>query len=197
MTETEKELLVIKKLLKMSPLFGLLGDFFEVLTNPDKYGPLFRELGEAHAALDLVVSAVGPAAEIPGMHARAQEAHVEAEGLLIQAKAAAEATKSEAKEAKTTIITKARAEADDNKAEIEARLEAQRVKTQEGTDQLAKDVAVAIQAAAMRVKSVKDREDRVGAAEKALKKAQTKLDIEEVDLTRRLDNLNAAMQKSR
>lgn len=197
MSETEKELLAIRKLLKMSPMFGLLGNFFEVLANPDKYDSLFKELHEAHVKLDVVVSAVGPAAEIPGMHARAQEAHVKAERLLIEATVAADTTKSDADAAKKTIITQARAEADAETATTEERLEGLRNQTQAGTDKLTQDTTKAAQVHAAREASMKDREAKVTAAEETLKALQTELAAGENDLQKRLDNLNAAMRKSR
>lgn len=191
MTETGK-----KPLKKLTEFEDFITALFVILADPDKYDTLFRELRDENNRLDILVSAVGPAAEIPGMHAAAQKAHVEAERLLSEAKSVSETLKSEAKAAKVTIITKARAEADANTAENEARLDKQRTETQEGTNKLAGEIANAARAHGVREVAVKGREAKVLAVGEKLQKAQTELGVDEADLQRRLDNLDAAMHKS-
>lgn len=177
-------------------LFEVFAKLLDVLTDPDKYQPLMKALREEQDKANLVVSAVGPAKEIAVMHVEAKRGRDEAKRLLSESRTVSERLRTEAEAAKVTIITNARTEADANTAATEARLDEQRTTTQNGTDKLASNVAGAIQKHEVREAAVKAREDKVKSDEEDLAEGKANLATNEADLKGRLDNLNAAMQKS-
>ncbi len=192
MNETEKDLKAFRNLLKMSPLFDLLGNFFEVLTNPDKYDAMFRELQEAHAQLDVVVSAVGPAKEISAMHAQTVLERDESRELLTSSKALTTKLKDEAESARITIIRKASEDAKEMRADAAERGDAMRTTTQAFVDKANATVKAADARIEARKKEVKTREDQVMRERDKVLSGREALDKGETALQSRLNHLDAA-----
>ena len=119
------------KVKALPPGFVIVGQALQVLLDPAKYSAAITELNEAYAAANLVVSKVGKAEEIDGMHTAATENRDEAQRLLTEAKIVAANHAITAEAAKAAIIRKASEDAAQLRTDTETHCDALRTRTQE------------------------------------------------------------------
>lgn len=181
-----------KKILKMHPLFTLFGNFLEILADPVKYAPLIASMTEESARLEFVISKVGKAEEVDGLHEKAAADRKEAEDMLTSAKTIAGEHKHAAEEAKTTIIQKASGDAAKMRKDAEAHCDALRTKTQEFVDTANADMKSDAAELEDRKSEIKTHEIRLVAEKEKAEADRKALDAEKAAFQIRLDGFNQA-----
>ncbi len=181
------------KVKALPPGFAIVGQALQVLLDPVKYSAAITEINEAHAAASLVVSKVGKAEEIDGLHEKATANYAEAERLLAEAKTVSARLTSEAGDAKTTIIQKSSAEAKALREETERHCDALRTRTQNYVNESQEGIKAAALAAGQRESAVSARESKLATAEKEHGVLIAKLAEDQSALQAQMNKINAVM----